>query len=190
MLWKQFVAGIEPLHRTGKLGALHFQFAPWFEFGSSAFAHIEEVRQRLSDLRIAVEFRNYTWFNGERRQQTLAFERERRLSHVVVDEPQGFDNSIPAVWEVTTPELALVRLHGRNAETWNAKGITASSERFNYDYPDDELGALAGNIVELSRGVQYVHALFNNNYGDQGQRNARTLRRIIDGGVWRKLPVQ
>jgi hypothetical protein len=41
--------------------------------------------------------------------------------HVVVDEPQGFNSSIPSIWEVTTPQLAIARFHGRNRETWEKK---------------------------------------------------------------------
>ena len=61
---------------------------------------------------------------------------------MVVDEPQGFENSVPTVWAVTSDKLALRRLHGRNPATWNIGG-EAASERFNYDYPDAELAALA-----------------------------------------------
>jgi uncharacterized protein YecE (DUF72 family) len=64
---------------------------------------------------------------------TLALERERNLVNVVVDEPQGSSNSIPSVWEVTNSKLALIRLHGRNHETWNIQGAKAASDRFNYD---------------------------------------------------------
>lgn len=35
----------------------------------------------------------------------------------------------PAVWD----GLAIVRLHGRNQETWNVKDAKAASDRFNYD---------------------------------------------------------
>jgi uncharacterized protein YecE (DUF72 family) len=35
----------------------------------------------------------------------------------VLDEPQGFPSSVPAVWEATSPDLAIVRLHGRNRAT-------------------------------------------------------------------------
>jgi len=30
-------------------------------------------------------------------------------------------------------------LHGRNAETWDKKGLKSASERFNYKYTRDEL---------------------------------------------------
>lgn len=102
-------------------------------------------------------------------------ERERGFVNVFVDEPNTSANSIPAVWEVTNPNLALMRLHGRNHETWNIKGATAASSRFNYDYNDEELGELAGKIIEIDKHVGRVHVVFNNNFEDQGQRNARTL---------------
>ena len=55
---------------------------------------------------------------------------------------KGFRIASPAHWEVTHPRLALVRLHGRNAATWNSKSAVAS-DRFNYDYSDSELAELA-----------------------------------------------
>lgn len=67
---------------------------------------------------MAVEFRNASCWTDRNSDSTLAFERERGLVNVVVDGPQGFGTSVPAVWEVTSPELAIVRLHGRNAEPW------------------------------------------------------------------------
>lgn len=66
-------------------------------------------------------------------------EQELGVSHVIVDGPQGFANSVPQVWEVTNPKLAIFRLHGRNTMTWNVLGQTAASDRFNYDYPEADL---------------------------------------------------
>jgi uncharacterized protein YecE (DUF72 family) len=86
-------------------------------------------------------------------------------------------NTIPSVWEVTNPALAIVRLHGRNHETWNKKGLTSSAERFNYDYNDDELAELGNKIEAIA--ADNVHVVLNNNYEDQGQRNARTLIGLI-----------
>lgn len=80
--------------------------------------------------------------------EVLVFERENGLAHVVVDEPQGFASSIPAVWEVTSPDVAVVRLHGRNRETWVKKGLTAA-ERFNY------LRARASGVCHTYRGAGY-----------------------------------
>lgn len=61
----------------------------------------------------------------------------------------------------TNPKLAVVRLHGRNAETWDIKGATAASERFNYVYSDKELAALAISIQAIAEKVAAVHVVFN-----------------------------
>lgn len=124
-----------------------------------------------------MEFRNKTWFEGKHEAATLKFERERGLVNVIVDEPSGMANCKPSIWEVTDPALSIVRPHGRNHETWNKKGLTSSAERFNYDYDHAELEDLAGKINSIAAAS--VHVVFNNNYEDQGQRNARVLGDII-----------
>ena len=177
-LWCQFRTVLEILRAAGKLGAVHFQFAPWLH--RKSFDYLEHCRAMLAGFPMAVEFRNKTWFDGDRRTaRTLAFERDNDVANVVVDEPQGIPNTVPAVWEVTNPALALVRMHGRNRETWNKKGLTTSSQRFNYEYPEHELRQIARQVLALSRNAQRVHVLFNTNYQDQGQRAAKTLTSLL-----------
>jgi uncharacterized protein YecE (DUF72 family) len=179
-LWRQFRKVLEVLRKAGKLGAVHMQFAPWVAFHPETFDYLEHCRAMLAGFRIAVEFRNATWFNSEKHTtRTLAFERDNELVNVVVDEPQGIANTIPAVWEVTNPELAVVRLHGRNHGTWNRKALKSSSQRFDYDYTEDELRGLAGDISGLAPKAAAVHVLFNINYQDQGQRGARALSAML-----------
>lgn len=177
-LWEFFIEALEPLKQAGKLGLVHFQFAPWLIYSPASRAHVMECVQRFSDYTLSVEFRHQTWFNDVHREYTLRFEREHGLVHTVVDAPQGFVNSVAPHWEVTHPGLALVRLHGRNAGTWNSRTGTAS-DRFNYDYSDTELAELAESINDLARRVAQVHVIFNNNHEDQGQRNASTLARLL-----------
>jgi uncharacterized protein YecE (DUF72 family) len=178
-LWRRFFEAVDPLRLAGKLGALHFQFAPWITSGGNARKHVEHCASVMVGWPMAVEFRNISWWTKNNRASTLAFERERQLVNVIVDGPQGFGSSVPAVWEITSPELAIVRMHGRNTTTWEKKGLAASSDRFNYDYPDGELKEIAEHIKALSRAVPVVHAILNNNYQDQGQRNARTLAEFL-----------
>jgi uncharacterized protein YecE (DUF72 family) len=172
VLWDRFERAIRPLRDAGKLGVVHFQFAPWVMGSRRAREHVVACAQRLPGYRIAVEFRHQSWFDDGHRDATLAFEREHGFAHVIVDGPQGFANSVPQVWEATRPDLAIVRLHGRNANTWNMKDAPDSSHRFNYDYPPQELGELAVEVKRIAEKVQRVHVVFNNNYEDQGQRNA------------------
>ena len=177
-LWGRFFRTLEPLHAAGKLGAIHFQFALWITSGGDARQLVEHCVRVMEGTTMAVEFRNASWWNEHNRKSTLAFEREHGLVNVVVDGPQ-VGNSVPAVWEVTSPKLAIVRMHGRNHETWNRKGLKAASDRFNYDYNEKELGEIATHVAELAKEVPVVHAVMNNNYEDQGQRNAKTLSKLL-----------
>lgn len=181
-LWRRFIEALAPLRTAGRLGLVHFQFPPWVRRTPAARAHIAECVARLPGHTLSVEFRHRSWFDAPHAADTLAFERELGVVHTVADEPQGFDNSIPAVWAGTHPTHRLVRLHGRNAGTWNVKGATVASDRFNYDYPDDELRGLAVQIRQLAVDGTFTHVVFNNNLEDQGQRNARSLMAILHEG--------
>jgi uncharacterized protein YecE (DUF72 family) len=99
---------------------------------------------------LAVEFRHGLWFSEKHRSRTLAFEREHGITHVVVDEPQNSKSSVPAVWEIANADLAFVRLHGRNIGTWENKGLTTASERFDYWYEEPELKELVPSINALA----------------------------------------
>ena len=179
-LWDRFRAVLEILRAGGKLGAVHMQFAPWVAFHPRTFDYLEHCRAMLAGFTVAVEFRNPTWFNSDRHTaRTLDFERANAFVNVVVDAPKGIPNTIPSVWEVTNAELALVRLHGRNHATWNRKGLKASSERFDYEYRQDELQEIAGQVQTLAPKAQTTHVLFNNNYQDQGQRGAAALVELL-----------
>lgn len=174
-LWRRFTLALEPLRASGKLGTVLCQFAPWVTSDRRGHARVADCLTRLEGVDTAVEFRHQSWFAGTQAAATLAFERELGAVHVVVDSPQGADNSVPAVWETTREDIAVVRLHGRNAAAWNRRGIAASSGRFIYEYSDEEAEALAKQIAALSKRVSETHVLLNTNYQDQGVNNARRL---------------
>jgi uncharacterized protein YecE (DUF72 family) len=103
-LWRRFFEAIEPLRLAKKVGAIHFQFGPWTISGGEPRKHVEHCATVMEGRLMAVEFRNKSWWTERTRDSTLAFERERRLVNLIVDGPQGFASSVPAVWEVTSPE--------------------------------------------------------------------------------------
>ena len=180
-LWNRFRSALKPLQQAGKLAAVLLQFPRWFFPSRESYAHIVLCAERLAEggVRSSVEFRSASWFRGDRRDRVLAFLREHELISVIVDEPQGFSSSIPAVWEATSPELAIVRFHGRNAETWEKKGLASAALRFNYLYSKTELRDLAASVRGLSESAEETHALFNNCYRDYGQRNAMDFQRLL-----------
>jgi uncharacterized protein YecE (DUF72 family) len=178
-LWRRFREGIAPLQEAGKLGAVLLQFAPWVIVNRDGFAQVEQAAKMLGPARVATEFRNRSWFTDKSRERVLAFEREHGLIHVVVDEPQGFSSSVPPVWEATSEELAILRLHGHNQEMWMKKGLASSAERFNYSYSTPELQGLLPGVQRLAERARSVHVLFNNCYEDKAQRNARELQQLL-----------
>ncbi len=181
-LWRRFIGALAPLRSAGKLLAVHFQFAPWATNGAKWRAHVEHCVQRMAGHLLAVEFRNASWYGEGRAEETLAWQRELGVAHTIVDEPQDVGNFAHAIWAVTHPRLAVVRLHGRNAETWDAKGLSASSERFNYEYDAAELDDLAQRIEHLVDDALDVVVLLNVNYEDQGVRAARGLMQRLQRG--------
>jgi uncharacterized protein YecE (DUF72 family) len=139
-------------------------------------AHLEGALHRLDDYTVAVEFRNATWLSDSSRASTVSMLRELNVPMVIVDEPQGFPSSMPLVWEATSNELAVVRFHGHNHETWMKNGLPRSAERFNYLYTADELEAFVEPIQNLAVNTKRVHAMMNNCYRDNAQVNAQQLR--------------
>lgn len=179
-LWLRFRDALLPLRAAGRLGLVHFQFPPWLSCTSAGRSHVEECVRRMSGFDLSVEFRHRSWFAGDARQQaTLALLRDLGVAHTVVDGPQGFANSVPALWEATHPRYALVRLHGRNTATWNVKGQTSASDRFDYDYLATELAGFVPRLERLASTAMQTHVIFNNNMEDQGQRNARSLTDLL-----------
>src|SRR5918911_1206576 len=72
-LWSRFLSALDPLVAAHKLGVILFQFPPWFTIRKSNKDYLLEVAARCKPMRVAVELRNATWFNGDNQAETLAF---------------------------------------------------------------------------------------------------------------------
>jgi uncharacterized protein YecE (DUF72 family) len=179
-IWAWFVDGLEPLAEAGQLGSVLLQYPRWFFTSSQNRDAIEEAVGRLRDagLRAAVEFRNATWFNEKNIERTLGFLADQRVPLVLVDGPQGFKSSVPALSATTSPDLAVIRFHGRRAETWEAQGIK-TVERFRYLYDEDELAGWVPRVAEVASHAADVHVLFNNCYANYGATNALQLAALL-----------
>lgn len=176
-LARRFRESLEPLHAAGKLGAVLFQYPPWFFVSRENKDAILQAKDWLPDFRIAVEFRNATWLSERNREETLRFLRDNDLAYVSVDEPQGFASSLPPL-AAATSDLAVVRFHGRNAETWR-KQTESAAERFKYRYPDGELREWVPKIEDLAGDADEVHVLMNNCYSDYAVTNAKRMAELL-----------
>ncbi|GIH06338.1 hypothetical protein Rhe02_44050 [Rhizocola hellebori] len=175
-IWTRFLSALDPLVEAKKLGVLLFQFPPWFTIKRANKDYVVEVRDRCKPLKIAVEFRHASWFDGTNKEETLEFLRKNRLPFVCVDMPQGHKSSIPPVVE-STADISVVRFHG-HSDKWTSKNI---HEKFGYLYSDRELKNWAPKLRKLADGTKETHVLMNNCYTDYAQRNAQQLLDFLGG---------
>ena len=202
-VFKLFVDALEPLRAAGKLGGILFQLPSYVVYKDRSLEYLEWAQARLRGDEMLVEFRHASWLDEDNRARTLAWLEERGMTHVIVDAPriEGAKNLIPTVLALTTP-TAYVRMHGRNAATWNKRGGSAS-ERFDYLYSEDELGEWTEPLRELATEADAAYVFFNNNGrsrasevgGDddvwlaQAATNAEMLRRqLAAAGVPVSMP--
>ena len=174
-IWSRFLSALDPLVEAKKLGALLFQFPPWFGIRKSNKEYLLEVAARCRPLRPVFELRNASWFDGANRNETLDFLRAHHLPYVCVDMPQGHRSSVPPLAEATA-DLAVVRFHG-HSDKWTSKDI---HEKFGYEYSKPELEQWVPKIRELAARTDRTQVFFNNCYSDYAQRNATTFEELLN----------
>lgn len=178
-VWRLFTDALEPLRQAGKLGPLLLQYPRWFGPSRVNAQELEQLRQRLPEHELAIEFRQEGWLAPRLRERTLLLLERNRLSYVVVDEPQGMRSSVPPVVAVTTPARAIFRLHGHKADTWE-KPVFPVSERYRYLYDREQLTSWAERILDGAGSAERVHVVFNNCYANYGASNALEIAEILE----------
>lgn len=191
-VWDRFLNALGPLSEADKLGPILLQFPRWFLPTRANADMLRTARERLGTLSAAVEFRNPAWVEGRMAARTLALLEKLQLTYVVVDAPPGTTSSMPALTAVTTPNLSIVRLHGRRTDAWEAKHAIVS-ERYRYLYDRHQLAEWTeriGGIADLlkrsksgfpdqAKAKQGVHVVFNNCHANYGTTNADEITRML-----------
>jgi uncharacterized protein YecE (DUF72 family) len=175
-VWDRFLSALQPLHDAGKVGALLFQFPPWFIIGRQNREYILECAKRSAPIPILVEFRHKSWLSERNRDETLEFLEGHGLAYVCVDMPQGFKSSVPPVLAATA-DLAAIRFHGHNDAEWESGSV---QRRFKYLYSDKELRQWAPKVHDLAAEAKSTHVLMNNCYRSYAQQNARELAELLN----------
>jgi uncharacterized protein YecE (DUF72 family) len=175
----EFRASIAPLELSGKLRGVLVQYHPSFVKSAAAKAELERVGPLLDPLVPLVEFRHRSWLEEDERADTLAFLERNGLAYVSVDAPRTRATNVVPPVAAATHRLAYVRLHGRNAKTWNIRS-EKSWQRFDWMYSEAELAEWVEDLGRLSREAEEVYAMFNNNRDDFAPRSATILRGLLD----------
>jgi uncharacterized protein YecE (DUF72 family) len=177
-VWRLFRAGVAPLTKCDRLGAVFLQYPPWVVPDKSTPAMLAQAREQLGDLPVAVEFRHPSWLEPRLRERLWSVLREQRMSYVVPDTPPGTATSMPIVPAVTTPALAVVRLHGRRSELWGARDALVV-EKYRYLYDEEELAEWLDVLLGLVDRAEQLHVIFNNCYANYGTTNALEMAGLL-----------
>jgi uncharacterized protein YecE (DUF72 family) len=192
-VFSSFREMVEPMREAEKLGGILLQMPPFFVFRDRSFEYLEWAQGQLEGHTLLVEFRHRSWLDDEHRAETLSFLEQHGMTNVIVDAPRSeAKNLIPTVVALTSP-VTYVRMHGRNAKTWNVRGGSAA-DRFDYLYDDDELREWVDPLRGLAGRAEEAYVVFNTNArspsprGDgeiaQGAENAYRLARVLgEAGV-------
>jgi len=163
---------LEPVAAAGKLGCVLVQFPYSFRFNRVNWDYLKQVRERLSQLPVIVEFRNVNWL----RQEVFHWLRQQDLGFCCVDEPR-LPNLLPPVAEATS-DIAYVRFHGRNSDKWWQH--EHAYERYDYTYSADELSEWVPRIRKLNSVAEKTFVFANNHWRGQAVNTIRQLRMMMD----------
>lgn len=190
-----FLACLEPIVASGKLGAVLAQFPNAFRPGSDASRRLETLRRFWPDLPLVAEFRHREW----QRQAALDSLRELDIGWCNVDEPRFASLMRPGA-EVTSA-VGYIRLHGRNAAQWwkpdtpdrsrptdardqslssrARSGSRSSGARYDYLYNDAELSEWVPRIGDVAADARETYVFFNNHRLGKAARNANDMSRLL-----------
>jgi uncharacterized protein YecE (DUF72 family) len=182
-VFRAFLAALEPLRASGKLGGVLFQMPPYVVWKPSSLDYLEWAREQVGDDGFLFEPRHRSWYEEDVRTELLRWLEERRMTWVVVDAPKTGAANVPDTLVATTTPVAYVRFHGRNAGTWNTRGGSAA-QRFDYLYGEEELREWVPSLRRLSSESEEVYAFFNNNNQTNGVAQAPAgallLRKLLE----------
>ena len=169
---------VAPLADAGKLATFLLQLSPGFSPHEHELDELAPLVERLAPHPVAIELRHRSWTTRGRLPKTLGWLEQHGAAWVGVDAPQGKSITImPPVDAVTTPRVAYLRAHGRNAEGY-VKGRSVA-ERFAYRYADAELEEIGARARELARTAEEVRLHFNNNRGSDAPVAAERMRELL-----------
>jgi len=164
-------AGIEPIVRAGKLGALLAQFPPSFKSTSASRDYLAQLLRLFSDYPVAVELRHRSWSDafGDTLQLLNGFQ----AAWAQIDEPK-FRFSIRQNQLPNVTGFYYMRLHGRNvAQWWHHEH---RDDRYNYLYSGDELKEFSETAAAAKELVKKVYLYTNNHFAAKSVVNAVMLK--------------
>ena len=168
---------LEPMFQAKRFGTFLLVLSPTFSPERHRLQELDALIRRIRPRSLAIELRHTDWVTPKNRAATLGYFREQGVTWVAVDMPQIEGSELmPPIDEVTQPQLAYLRLHGRNPEYLEAK---SAAERHTYEYTDEDLHEIVQRIRKLSAKAANVRVVANNHALDFAPRTALILKQLL-----------
>ena len=167
----EFRSGIDPLARSGRLGALLAQFPPSFKDSQASCDYLAQLLRSFGGYPVAVELRHKSWSDAIG--DTLSMLNAFGAAWVQIDEPK-FRFSIRQNYLPNVSSFYYMRLHGRNAAAWWRH--EKSEDRYNYLYSARELSEFSEIATAADELVRKSYLYTNNHFSSKSVVNAVMLK--------------
>ena len=197
---KDFKEALKPLNEKERLSAVLFQLPESFHYTNDNRIYLAKLIAEFEGFPVMIEFRHKEWI----RDSVFEGLEKRKAGIVFCDLPQL--KNLPDGTVMGTPFIgsnAYIRLHGRNEGAWyahapkaqtsitstHANGEKATyaveespngSDRYCYDYSDEELAQFIPIIKQANREGKKVQVYFNNHPNGSGAKNAISFKKMIE----------
>jgi uncharacterized protein YecE (DUF72 family) len=177
-----FKNSFQTMRDSGLLGALLIQFPYRFHYTHTNIEHLKRVFGLFKEYPLVAEFRHKSFY----RQSFLDFLKQETVAFANIDQPQ-LSNSMPSTNILTHHEIAYLRFHGRNSESWFA-AEAGVAERYDYDYSQEEYEKYFEMIQEVQKSNGVIYIIFNNHYRAHQIKNALEFLHCLTGQPVQVLP--
>ena len=176
-------AGIEPLARADRLGALLAQFPASFKNTPETQDYLGQLLRAFVDYPVAVELRHRSWSDAV--VETLEILNAFGAAWVQIDEPK-FRFSIRQNYLPNVKTFYYMRLHGRNAKEWWHHAHR--DDRYNYLYSRRELQEFADVAGAAKELVRKSYLYTNNHFAAKSVVNAVMLKAQLGQSIEGEYP--
>lgn len=169
-----FKAGLRPLLKSGRLGAVLMQF-PWsFRFTQENREFFVALRRAFHEYPLVAEMRHDSWA----REEAVGVFIDYHVGFCNIDQP-AYTRAMPPTAFLTS-RTGYVRLHGRNPA--NSLGHfepgAPRAHQHDYLYSLEELAEWKARIDKIHRYAETTVVIFNNDPGAKSVANALALRAL------------
>ncbi|HUI29257.1 MAG TPA: DUF72 domain-containing protein [Candidatus Acidoferrales bacterium] len=183
---------LSPLVEQKKLAGILVQFSEYYRENEEAEEYVALIIDMFRDYTLFFELRHTSWYTARAKE----FYKQNGVNVVAIDQPKlngmiGFDADVLG-------KIGYVRMHGRNAETWQAgrEALRAGKRndnedrnaRYNYLYNISELDEIEEKLNKVKERCERMYLIMNNHPLGKAVVNALELVRRLRGDPTVRVP--